>query len=223
MPMTTAAPHTAPTASWVPIRSVAPRQREQVVAHLMSLSPEDRFLRFGFQASDAQITRYVESLDFERDEIFGIFNRRLELIALAHLANASAADSQAGGKESEFGVSVLARYRGRGFGKRLFARAALHARNHGVDTLIIHALSHNRAMLGIVRDAGAVVRLDGSETTSRLGLPSQTWASQVDEMAESQAAEIDYRFKQQALNLNGFVDGVAEIKQQMTNGKIATE
>ena len=216
------APH-APNDSWVPIRSVSPRQREHVASHLLALSPEDRFLRFGFQASDAQIAQYVDALDFERDDIFGIFNRRLELIALAHLANASQADAAAGGKESEFGVSVLARYRGRGFGKRLFARAALHARNHGVDTLLIHALSQNRPMLGIIRDAGAVVRLDGSETTSRLSLPSQTWASQVDEMAESRAAEIDYRFKEQALNLTDFVEGVAEIKKQIANVRIASE
>lgn len=221
--MTTNTPHAVPTSSWVPIRSVSSSHRDQVASHLSELSPEDRFLRFGFQASDAQIANYVDGLDFERDEIFGIFNRRLELIALAHLANASASGSEAGGKESEFGVSVLARYRGRGFGRRLFARAALHARNHGVDTLLIHALSQNRPMLGIVRDAGAVVRLDGSETTSRLSLPSQTWASRVDEMAESQAAEINYRFKEQALHLNGFVEGLAEVKKQIANVRIASE
>lgn len=206
--------------SWIPIRSLSTHEREQVASHLMALSTDDRFLRFGFQASDAQIAKYVEGLDFERDEIFGIFNRRLELIALAHLANASDASAA---KESEFGVSVMARYRGRGFGKRLFARAALHARNHGIDTLVIHALNQNRPMLQIIRDAGAVVRLDGSETTSRLSLPSQTWASRVDEMAESRAAEIDYRFKEQALHLHDFVDGLAEVKKHIANGKIASE
>lgn len=209
--------------SWIPIRSLSTHEREQVASHLMALSTDDRFLRFGFQASDAQIAKYVEGLDFERDEIFGIFNRRLELIALAHLANASDAGPASAAKESEFGVSVMARYRGRGFGKRLFARAALHARNHGIDTLVIHALNQNRPMLQIIRDAGAVVRLDGSETTSRLSLPSQTWASRVDEMAESRAAEIDYRFKEQALHLHDFVDGLAEVKKHIANGKIASE
>ncbi|MEO6410926.1 MAG: GNAT family N-acetyltransferase [Burkholderiaceae bacterium] len=221
--MTVNEANAVPTSGWVPIRSISSSHREQVASHLLELGPEDRFLRFGFQATDSQIAQYVDGLDFERDEIFGIFNRRLELIALAHLANASATGSEAGGKESEFGVSVLAQYRGRGFGRRLFARAALHARNHGVDTLLIHALSQNRAMLGIVREAGAVVQLDGSETTSRLSLPSQTWASQVDEMAESQAAEIDYRFKQQALHLNGLVKGIAEVKKQIANVRIASE
>ena len=30
--------------------------------------------------------RYVDGLDFELDEVFGVFNRRLEIVALAHLA-----------------------------------------------------------------------------------------------------------------------------------------
>ena len=36
--------------------------------------------------TDAQLARYVDTLDFDRDEVFGIFNRKLELIAAAHLA-----------------------------------------------------------------------------------------------------------------------------------------
>ena len=33
------------------------------------------------------MSKYVDMLDFEHDEVFGIFNRRLELIAMAHLAH----------------------------------------------------------------------------------------------------------------------------------------
>jgi hypothetical protein len=54
--------------------------------HLLALPPPDRYLRFGYAASDEQIGRYVDQLNFERDELFGIFNRKLELIAMAHLA-----------------------------------------------------------------------------------------------------------------------------------------
>ena len=54
--------------------------------HLLALEPADRYLRFGYAASDDQIRRYAEQLNFERDDIFGIYNRRLELIAMAHLA-----------------------------------------------------------------------------------------------------------------------------------------
>ena len=65
--------------------------------------------------------RYVEHLDFERDLVFGVFNRRLQLLAMAHLAFEPPADPPAAAVE--FGVSVLERARGRGYGARLFDHA----------------------------------------------------------------------------------------------------
>jgi hypothetical protein len=70
----------------VPIRSLGVGHRERIANHLLALDEHDRYLRFGYAANDEQIRRYADSLDFERDEIFGIYNRRLELIAMAHLA-----------------------------------------------------------------------------------------------------------------------------------------
>ena len=70
----------------VPIRSIGPRERDRIAQHLLALAQHDRYLRFGYAASDEQVQRYVDGLDFERDELFGIYNRRLELIAMAHLA-----------------------------------------------------------------------------------------------------------------------------------------
>ena len=64
----------------------APRHRERILAHLLALDERSRYLRFGYAANDGHIARYVDTLDFEHDEVFGIFNRRLELIAMAHLA-----------------------------------------------------------------------------------------------------------------------------------------
>ena len=70
----------------MPIRSLGPGHRERIATHLLALDAHDRYLRFGYAANDEQIQRYVDGLDFERDEIFGIYNRKLELIAMAHLA-----------------------------------------------------------------------------------------------------------------------------------------
>jgi RimJ/RimL family protein N-acetyltransferase len=184
--------------SWVPIRSLAPRHRERILAHLQQLDERDRYLRFGYIASNEQLQHYVESLDFDRDEVFGIFDRRLRLIALAHLAyepRSPAADGKA--PPAEFGVSVLASARGRGFGTRLFEHAMLHARNRGIDTLFIHALSENAAMLGLARKAGAQLHRDGSESQAVLKLPPETFASHVDELIGNSVAELDYRFKVQ--------------------------
>jgi RimJ/RimL family protein N-acetyltransferase len=152
----------------VPIRSIGPSHRERIATHLLALNEHDRYLRFGYSATDEQVQRYVEGLDFERDDIFGIYNRKLELIAMAHLA--FAVDPEHLGC-AEFGVSVLEKSRGRGYGARLFERACIHARNEGVELLFIHALSENTAMIKIARSAGATVERLGSETDAHLRLP----------------------------------------------------
>jgi ribosomal protein S18 acetylase RimI-like enzyme len=182
--------------SWVPIRSLGPRHRERIAAHLIGLDERSRYLRFGYAASDAQIRRYIDTLDFEQDEVFGIFNRRLELIALAHLAHRDADALRGRVAASEFGVSVLPKARRRGFGRRLFEHAMLHARNRHVETMFIHALSENTAMLKLARSAGATIERDGSESEAWLKLPPDSIASHLDELLVERAAQFDYRLKQ---------------------------
>ena len=183
--------------TWVPVRPLAPRHRDRILAHLLELPPHDRYLRFGYAASDAQIARYVEQLNFERDEVLGIFNRRLRLLAMAHLAYLAAEPGQAE-LRAEFGVAVSANARGRGYGSRLFDLAVLHARNRGVRTLVIHALSENTPMLRIAHNAGALVVREGGEAQAVLKLPPDSMASHVEQLVETRAAEWDYRFKLQA-------------------------
>ncbi|TFZ07111.1 GNAT family N-acetyltransferase [Ramlibacter henchirensis] len=194
----------------IPIRSLGPEHRDRIAAHLLALPPDDRYLRFGYAASDEQVRRYVEQLDFERDDIFGIYNRRLELIAMAHLAYSRDPDSA---NCAEFGVSVLARARGRGWGRRLFERAVLHARNEGVDLLFIHALSENVAMLKIARSAGATLERFGSETEAHLRLPPATLDTHMSELVDEQLAQTDYRLKQQAKSFWDFLALVQETRQ----------
>jgi GNAT superfamily N-acetyltransferase len=179
------------------------------------LTQSDRYLRFGYPATDAQISKYVDLLDFEHDEVFGIFSRRLELIAMAHLAHPVSAAGKDRPTMSEFGVSVLPHARNRRFGKRLFEHAVLHARNRGVDTLFIHALSENRTMLKIARGAGASIERDGSESEAFLKLPPDTLASHVGEMVGQQAAELDYRFKLHAQQVSNILDVVSEVRTSL--------
>jgi ribosomal protein S18 acetylase RimI-like enzyme len=186
------------TWSWVPIRSLGPRHRERILSHLLALDERSRYLRFGYAATDAQISRYVDTIDFTQDEVFGIFNRRLELIAMAHLAHRAGNPAKGQATMSEFGVSVLPKARRRGFGARLFEHAMLHARNRGVDTIFIHALSENTAMLKIARNAGATVERDGAESEAWLKLGPDSFVSHLDEILGDQAAELDYRLKLRA-------------------------
>lgn len=203
----------APSFRWVPIRSLSARQRPRIVDHLRALSESDRYLRFGYAASDAQLAHYADLIDFENDEVFGIFDRRLRLLAMAHLAQLPLRRESLT-REAEFGVSVLAKARGRGYGTRLFEHAVLHARNRHIETLVVHAMSENTPMLSIARHAGAVVVRDGSDSLARLQLPPDDWISHVDEMVESRAADLDYRLKRQARRVARLFDAIREVKRR---------
>jgi RimJ/RimL family protein N-acetyltransferase len=199
----------APRLTWIPIRSLSTRHRDRILMHLLLLPEHDRYLRFGYVTSDSQITRYVDQLDFERDELLGIFNRRLKLLAMAHLAYLTTHDGQTA-SQAEFGVSVDAQARGRGYATRLFDLAVLHARNRGIQTLRIHALSENTAMLRIARHAGAHVMRDGGESEACLQLPPESLASHVEEIVKAGAGELDYRFKRHACRTSGLLDTMTE-------------
>ena len=200
----------------IPIRTIGPAQRSRIAQHLLTLDPSDRYLRFGYAANDEQIQRYVEGIDFERDEVFGIFNRNLELIAMAHLA--LAADPQCNSC-AEFGVSVSKPARGRGYGSRLFERAAMHARNEGIALMFIHALTENRAMLNIARKAGAVLESDGSETEAHLRLPRATIDSRMTALVEEQFAQTDYHLKSQAKQFWGVLGAIQEIRKGVRDAR----
>ena len=195
-----AGPYRAPVL--VPIRSLGANHRARIAAHLIALNPHDRYLRFGYTATDEHIQRYADGLDFDRDEIFGIYNRRLELIAMAHLATCPATEFETC---AEFGVSVSEGVRGRGYGARLFDRAAMHARNGGISMMFIHALSENDVMLAIARKAGALVERDGSESEAFLRLPPATFDSRMSELVDEKIAQTDYRIKVQAKQFWGFL------------------
>lgn len=191
----------------VPMCSLGPQHRERIAQHLLALDAQDRYMRFGYMATDEQIRRYVETLDFGRDEIFGIFNRYLRLVAMAHLAYSR--DSQTGSC-AEFGVSVQQASRGRGYGARLFEHASMHARNAGVKMLFIHSLSENAPMISMARKHGARVERDGSETQAYLLLPPADLDSQLTELVSEQFAQTNYAIKKQ---VNRFLDTLAELQE----------
>jgi len=179
--------------SWVPIRTLACRHRARVSLHLQALDDADRARRFGHPASNERIQRYVGQMDFDADALFGVFDRRLKLVAMVHLA------FQPQGGVAEFGISVLPAVRGCGIGALLFEHAITLARNRGITRLIIHTARDNAPMLAIVRRAGAELSFDGGDAIATLPLAADTLGSQIQEMLGHQAAELDYRMKSQAL------------------------
>lgn len=211
-----AAAHAREQPLLVPIRALSERHRPGIIRHLLVLADEDRYLRFGYAAQETQIRAYVDNLDFGRDDIYGIYNRQLKLIAVAHLAFSNDVKTQ---NCAEFGVSVLAEARGKGYGTQLFDRAINHARNKGVDLMFIHALTENTAMLKIARNAGAVVERDGSESEAYLKLPPATLDTRMTEVVEDQVGEVDFKLKVQAKRFWEFLSSVQEIRCGVRDGR----
>ena len=181
-----------PSPSVIPIRSIGLEHKTGLAAHFFALCEEDRYLRFGHVASDAEIQTYVNRIDFASDEVFGVFNRKLELVAAAHIAVSCAPEKTC---QAEFGVSVLPAGRGKGIGTRLFQRAAMFARNRGIERMAMQCLTENAAMMGMARRAGMEVHVAGSETEAYLEVPHRSLFSHLDEWVENATGQLDFAIK----------------------------
>lgn len=178
----------------VPIRELHAGHRAEILEHLLKLNDEDRRLRFGTQTPDKVIEQYVEHLDFNKDTIFGIFNMNLTLVGMAHLAYLPEIKGQA--RAAEFGVSVLPEGRSQGFGTALLQRSAVHSRNTRIETLYVHCLSNNKAMMHLAQKAGMSVEYAYGDADAYLKLPPASPATIVEEAANEQWADMDYVLKE---------------------------
>lgn len=183
----------------IPVKALGERDRRRMLRHFLSLERPDRILRFGSYMGDEQVTKYVQGIDFERDMVFGVYNRLFRLAAVGHLAFAPRQAGSEGKTDkdrvAEFGVSVLKSARGLGIGSKLFERAAIVCRNHDVDTLYMHCLSSNQTMMHIAKKAGMEIHRDYGEADAYLKLGPANPASVLQEAMQEQLATIDYALK----------------------------
>jgi len=185
-------PYTAGQA--VPVRKLHAAYKQEILNHLLKLNDEDRRLRFGTQTPDEVIRHYVEGLDFDRDVIFGVFDLDLKLIGMAHLAYLPEHKGQA--RAAEFGVSVLPEGRSQGLGTALLQRSAVHSRNTNIETLYVHCLANNKAMMHLAQKAGMTVEYAYGDADACLKLPPANPATIVEEAANEQWAGMDYALKE---------------------------
>jgi len=192
------APYTAGQA--VPVRELHAGHREEILQHLLQLGEDDRRLRFGTQTPDEVIHHYVERLDFNRDAVFGVFDLNLKLIGMAHLAYLPEVKGKA--HAAEFGVSVLPEGRGQGIGTALLQRSAVHSRNTNIQTLFVHCLANNKAMMHLAQKAGMSVEYAYGDADAYLKLPPANPGTIVEEAAKEQWADMDYALKENLKRTN---------------------
>lgn len=183
------------------IKEVLERDRRRLLMHFLVLGESDRLLRFGSVLPDELITRYVQHLDFSRDTVLGVYDARLRLVGVGHLAYAPReklpliAGATIKERIVEFGVSVSESARGMGIGSKLFERAAIHCRNADVDTLYMHCLAINQTMMHIAKKAGMEIYRSHGEADAYLKLPPANPASVLREAMAEQVASLDYTLK----------------------------
>ncbi|WP_055325250.1 GNAT family N-acetyltransferase [Ralstonia solanacearum] len=183
------------------VRELAAHHRSRLLKHLLALGEEDRLLRFGQVVGNHVIEAYVDSIDFDHDKVFGVYDDRLTLVGVGHLAYLR---DNPQGRVAEFGVSVLESARGKGVGSALFQRAAMHGRNTKVRTLYMHCLSRNAAMMHIAKKAGMRVQYAYGEADAYLELPPADTMSLLTEAIDGQVADLDYLFKRNLRDVRRF-------------------
>ena len=189
------------TGAAVRVKELTERDRRRLLMHFLALPESDRLLRFGSVLSDELVTRYVQTLNFARDTVFGVYDSKLHLVGVGHLAFAarderpSITEATEKPQIAEFGLSVSATARGMGIGSRLFERAAIHCRNADVDTLTVHCLASNQTMMHIARKAGMKIHRTYGEADAYLKLPPANPGSVLQEAVQEQVAQFDYQMK----------------------------
>lgn len=174
-----------------PLLPLAADRRNDLIDHFLALPKDDLHLRFGHTLSLPSIEAYVDDMDFKGDGIFGVFDPDLRLVGVAHIALLRSA--------AEFGVSVAPSYRRRGLGRALFERAITFSRNHHVDSLFVHCLAENKAMLHIARSAGMRVVHESGEVDAWLSLRPRDSSTLTEAYLQNRAALFDFALKSQVL------------------------
>ena len=199
----------------VAINSLGKSHLVKIRTHLLALDDQDRFMRFGYTTTDEHIDRYIASLNFERDDIYGIFNTSMELAGLAHLALPKNFKND----QAEFGVSVLKKYRGKGYGNKLFERASIHATNNKIKHIYIQALSENGPMLKIARKHGAIIHREGSETEALVSLAKPSIDSHMSELISEQYAKTNYDVRAEIKKFWDFMTDVQKLNKGVNTGR----
>lgn len=181
----------------IPVHNLCATHIPQLNAHFDALDPGDTHLRFGNNLSRVAKHLYVESIDFTRDSVFGVYADDLTLLGVAHLASFSGA--------AELGLSVLPAYRSHGVGSALFDRGVTRARNLQVVELFMHCIAHNNAIMHIARKAGMKIVIEDGDADAYLELPADDifthGFTQVQDIAAQGLAQFDLAVKEHLARL----------------------
>lgn len=125
--------------------------RDAIFEHLCTLSRDDLYDRFAFNATPDFIASYVHRINFSNDVCLGIFEEGQRLSGLIHLC--------VYGHIAELAASVIPNYQSRGRGVLLFRSAIDLAISIGVQE--IHLATGHLAAYRIIQRLGYPIKYGG--------------------------------------------------------------
>ena len=131
---------------------------------LVDIVGHDRYLRFGYNASNSNIENYLESSlkKFGQNNMWFVVEKDGQFVGTVHV-------SLLPNDTAEMGFTVSPDYRDQGLGQDLFIRGATWAMMKGAKTLYTQCLSENQVMQHIAKKNGmTVVTIDPSEKESTI-------------------------------------------------------
>lgn len=151
--------------------------KDEVISHLLSLSPEDRYTRFCCSASDDFIRAYAsrevgffygfvdlvlpKPADFCSVPVYSlkdiIYAPTQNVIGMIHIIH------DINDRSIEVAVSVLPEHQGKGIARKLMAFATGIANAYQADKIVVHGLSSNSPMVCLAKSCGFEIHSEMGE------------------------------------------------------------
>lgn len=176
------------------VRQVLPHEYSKYRSHLKSLDAESKTLRFGYPITDYVIDQLCDKFEADHNKhvLFAIENRKLEFIAVGHIALDSG---------MELAFSVLKKHQGRGFGNLLMKRCIQYCRTHDILKGCMVCLSTNAAIRHLCRKYEITVENDHGESLADIHLAPAGIDTYISETIDNNMSALDYITKRANNNL----------------------
>jgi hypothetical protein len=135
----------------------------KLASHFVGLTSGDRFLRFGWVATDVDIVAYVESLFVSAASVYAVAEPDGDISGVLHLEFTKTGVN--------LGLSVSSWARNQGIGAFLLQRAGLLARTQGLKTLFVRNLRFNSAFQQLALRLGLKVACTPNAPIRRAKMP----------------------------------------------------
>lgn len=142
--------------------------KDDIINHLLSLDEQSNRLRFGVFMKEESIRKYVDSIDFNIDRLYGAYDDTLKLIGVIHIAWMKKSGC------AEIGISVDPMVQRGGIGGRLFKKAINYARTHGANKLYSFCLIENIAMMHMARKENMKIERIADEAEAHMVIDPAT-------------------------------------------------